>query len=43
VIERFNQLGMVTGTESRGEVDARIRKEAASWKSVIEGIGLKPE
>jgi tripartite-type tricarboxylate transporter receptor subunit TctC len=43
VVDRFAQLGMVTGGQSPSEVDTRIKKEAASWKSVIEGIGLKPE
>ena len=43
VIDRFAQLGMVTGGQTPAEVDARIKKEAASWKYVIDSIGLKPE
>jgi tripartite-type tricarboxylate transporter receptor subunit TctC len=41
--DRFAQMGMIPGGQAPQELAARIEKEAASWKKVIQNIGLQAE
>ena len=43
MVERFAAQGMRARTSTPDELSARVKKDFATWKTVVERTGLKPE
>jgi tripartite-type tricarboxylate transporter receptor subunit TctC len=43
MVEQFASQGMRAQTSTPSELEARVRRDHAAWKSVIANTGLKPE
>ena len=43
VQKRFVEQGWIAGGAAPAEVDGRLRREAATWKAIVERTGVKVE